>query len=364
MALGLTQHFLAQLDEHELSAVVQQCSSTPSESPISIGRVAFVSRDRVRLLHPRHPEHPLPLVAGSLFDPQDPVLVGDWVVVRDDHDPPLVLRRLERSTVIRRKSPSGGVQAVSANIDTALLCTAHGGDLNVRRMERWLAIAAEAGITPVVVLTKADDGVDLDADLDALSALGEVEIIPVSALDGRGMAALRARLPPGRTAALLGSSGVGKSTLLNALLGEDRQDTGEIRRSDERGKHTTTTRTLHLLPSGALLVDNPGVREVGLLAPEGVGAAFPEVEALLGRCRFRDCGHTEEPGCAVLDAIDSGTLSEARWLAWGKLQREAAREARRLDKRAQSEAQKSWKRVTQANRARLRAAGWQKGQGR
>lgn len=297
--------------------------------------MGFISRDRPQLLGPALPEAPIGLLPGPLFDPEDPVLVGDWVLADRDREPPLVLRVLARTRTLRRRSPAGGVQGVVANVDLALVCTAHGHELNLRRVERWLAICAEAGVPALVLLTKADAAVDVAEDVALLEALPGARVLPLSAVDGLGLEALRGHLRAGLTAALLGSSGVGKSTLLNALLGEEVQETSAVRASDDKGRHTTTARTLHLLPGGACLVDNPGVREVGLVDTEGLGATFPEIDELLGGCQFRDCGHDTEPGCVLQSALTSGELDGARFRAWQKLEEEAREE---LEEQARREA--------------------------
>jgi len=350
---GFTQFFLGQLAVDELQAALD------SEHPLCPARVCFVSRDRVRLLG-------VPTMAqlsGAVFDPEDPTVVGDWVLADTTLDPPIVTRRLDRTGVLRRRKPTGGVQPVAANLDLAMVCTAMGGDLNVRRVERWLALCAEASVPALVVLTKADPGQDPTADLASLRATG-ADAVAVSALHGIGIDEIRGHLEPGQTATLLGSSGVGKSTLVNALLGELTQVTGGVRVGDDKGRHTTTARSLHALPGGAFLVDNPGVREVGLVDPSGVTVSFPEIDALLGTCRYRGCGHNGDEGCALDAAVVAGSLDPTRLDAWRKLEAEAAYEARRIDKVTTVEEQRKWKRISQLNRTRPKKDSKQKGRKR
>jgi ribosome biogenesis GTPase len=212
-------------------------------------------------------------------------------------------------------------------------------------VERYLAVAWSSGATPVVVLTKADlcDDVAAAVEQVAEDALG-VEVLPVSSVTGEGLDAVRALLGPGRTGAMVGPSGVGKSSLANALAGEALAATREIR-DDGRGRHTTTARELHLLAGGGLLIDTPGMRELGLYDDAGgVDVAYSDVAQLAGECRFRDCAHRTEPGCAVAAAIDDGRLDPARFTAWRKLQSEAHRQLLRVDARARA-----------AERARLRS---------
>jgi len=285
---------------------------------------------------------------------------GDWVAIepRPGEGAALVRAVLPRKTAFIRKAsgPRGGAQIVAANVDTAFLVASMNSDLNLRRLERYLATAHESGADPVFVLTKAD----LVQNVAALVA--EVETIafgtPVQAISsktGQGLEAIAAHLPPGRTAVLLGSSGAGKSTLLNALAGEERMDTGAIREADERGRHTTTHRELVLLPSGGLILDTPGMRELGLWdASAGVSTAFEDVEALAGQCRFSDCTHAREPGCAVQAAIASGELLEERVRAYEKLQAELAYERRREDPRAAQENKKLWISRHKAGKARTK----------
>lgn len=320
-------------------------------------RVSFTSRERARLLGQAGPMaiHP---------HPDDPVVVGDWVWADTAQDPPIVLRRLERRNVLRRRKPDGSVQPVAANLDLALVCTAFGRDLNLRRAERWLALCHEAEVQPLIVLTKADPGRDVDAAVRELEALEGADVLAVSAHHGVGIDVLRARLGPGTTSTLLGTSGAGKSTLLNALMGDEAQETQAVRDGDAKGRHTTTARSMFALPNGAFLVDNPGVREVGLVDTAGVGAAFPEIEALLGTCRYRSCRHQGDEGCALDAAVAAGELEPARLDAWRKLEAEAAYEARRLDKSAQIAEQKKWKQISQASRALYKNNSWQKGKQR
>ncbi len=273
---------------------------------------------------------------------------GDWVAVEPRPGETTALVRAvlpRRSAFIRKASgPRGGAQVVAANVDGALLVASMNADLNLRRLERYLATAYESGADPVVVLTKADlsdDPAAMVAEVEAI-AFG-VPVLAVSAKSGAGLEALRAQVAPGRTAVLLGSSGAGKSTLVNALLGEARMATADIREDDARGRHTTTRRELVLLPGGGLILDTPGMRELGLWDAEaGVSATFEDVEALAGRCRFSDCSHGGEPGCAVQAAIAAGDLPQARLAAYAKLQAELAYERRREDPRAAQENRKLW----------------------
>ena len=226
-----------------------------------------------------------------------------------------------RSVFVRRAAGSGcAEQVVAANIDTVFICMALNGDFNLRRLERYLAVAWDSGAVPVVVLTKADLCGDMARRLgEVRKAAAGAEVLTVSAVEPDGWRALLPYIGRGRTVALAGSSGVGKSTLINRLLGEERLVTGGLR-SDDRGRHTTTRRELFLLETGGMVIDTPGMRELGLWAVDsGVEQSFSDIEALAAQCRFRNCSHTGEPGCAVRAALASGELSGERLQSYQKL---------------------------------------------
>ncbi len=259
--------------------------------------------------------------------------VGDWVVLRGGR----IVAVLPRRTAIVRKIAwrSARPQVVAANVDTVFIVTSANRDLSVRRLERYLALAHESGATPVIVLSKAD----LTEEADGRRCLVEehapgVAVHVVSGHTGAGMDRLEAALEAKKTAALIGSSGVGKSTLLNRLAGEELMLVREIRTDDDRGRHTTTFRRLVRLPNGALLVDTPGLREVALWDGEdGIEDTFADIEEITQRCRFRDCTHEVEPGCAILEAREWGNLDERRFEHWRELKKEQARVRARVTQR-------------------------------
>jgi ribosome biogenesis GTPase len=264
--------------------------------------------------------------------------VGDWVALAPgvDGSSAVIHAVAPRTSVFRRRGPNGEIQAIAANLDIAFLVSSLNAELNARRLERYLAVAREGGASPVVVLTKADLCEDVRTRAAGIRVIaGDAPVHAVSALSGAGLDALASLLSTGKTAALLGSSGVGKSTLANALMGMESMATAPISGDGKRGRHTTTHRALLLLPSGGLLVDTPGLRELGVWSADaGVAATFADIEALIATCRFRNCSHDGEPGCAVRAALASGALDEGRWLSHRKLTRELAFEARRDDPKA------------------------------
>lgn len=265
-------------------------------------------------------------------------VTGDWVACSQRPGEGATIQTvLDRTSLFVRRAAGQGqtVQAVAANVDLALLVSSLNADLNPRRLERYLAMALDSGVRPVVVLTKADLAEQATETSSKVSAaLGGVEVLVISARTGLGMGDLANLLKPGLTAVLLGSSGAGKSTIVNALAGEQKMATADIRESDAHGRHTTTHRELILLPSGALLLDTPGMRELGLWdAQAGLAATFADLEAdielMAQGCRFRDCRHEAEPGCAVRAALEDGRLDRERWTAWGKLKAELAQAGHR-----------------------------------
>ncbi len=318
----------------ELEALFETCA----REGLVPGRVLTATRESYRLATP-HGELAAELSGRLRFasdSPTDLPSVGDWVAARVYSGDGLAIvdAVLPRRTALLRRAAGrrDEAQLLAANVDLLLVAAPLDGDLRARRIERFLALAREAGVPPAVVLTKSDLATDPDAAVAAARAVaGEAPVVAVSARTGAGLDALAPLLLPRRTAALLGPSGAGKSSLLNALLGETRQATLEVRERDLRGRHATTHRELFALPSGALLVDTPGLRELALWdGAEGVAATFDEVGSLAASCRFRDCRHEKEPGCAVREAATNGEIDESRLRAYEKLRREEeAQEMRR-----------------------------------
>jgi ribosome biogenesis GTPase len=290
---------------------------------------------------------------------QDFPAVGDWVALQLNGDSTAIIHAvLPRRTLLLRKAAGmlTEAQVIAANLDTLFIVTDVDKDFNPRRLERYLTIARESGVRPVVVLNKAD------LNAHAASLVREIEIVAggatvlaVSALDGNGLDVLGSYVGEGDTVALIGSSGVGKSSIINRLLGEERLKTTQIRDSDGRGRHTTTWRQLLLLPGGGIVIDTPGMREVQLWADEeSLDAAFHDIEEIAAECRFADCRHQSEPDCAVRRALEDGTLQEARYASYAKLRRELLFLERKQNTRLRLEEQARWKRISRMSQEHMR----------
>ncbi|MCW7942580.1 GTPase RsgA [Streptomyces hygroscopicus] len=300
----------------------------------------------------------------AFVTPHDPLRVvctGDWVAVEPAGSPRYVRTYLPRRTAFVRSTSSkrSEGQILAANVDHAVVAASLAAELDLGRIERFLALAWESGAQPVVVLTKADLVPDpvtvahLVQDVETVAP--GVPVLPVSSQRGEGLDVLAA-VVSGGTSVLLGQSGAGKSTLANALIGEDVMAVQATRDMDGKGRHTTTTRNLLALPGGGVLIDTPGLRGVGLWdAQSGVGQVFSEIEELAARCRFHDCAHVAEPGCAVIGALESGELTERRLDSHRKLVRENQWIVAKTDARVRAELRREWKRKGAEGRAAMEA---------
>jgi ribosome biogenesis GTPase / thiamine phosphate phosphatase len=281
---------------------------------------------------------------------EDLPAVGDFVEVRES----LIERVLPRRSQFVRKAAGDGVEAqvIAANIDTVFVVAGLDHDFNIRRLERYFVTVRTSGARCVILLNKADLCEDSEARIREVQAIAPgADVVALSALHGDVFSALRMYLIPGETVALVGSSGAGKSTLINRLVGRERQSTGAVRENDSRGRHTTTHRELIPTATGAMLIDTPGLRELQLWTSESdVASGFPEIEELAEQCRYRDCTHAGEEGCAVQAALDDGTLDFARFESYRKMRREAAYLDLQLDKRAQLDQKARWKTIHKAMR--------------
>jgi ribosome biogenesis GTPase len=307
------------------------------------GRVVRVDRGLVTVATEHGTERARPCAALREGDALGLPATGDWVMVDDRDDGPEVTAVLDRRSAFVRGDPMEGwatsAQVVAANVDHVFIVHALISGPNLRRLERELVLTYESGANPVVVLTKADLVDEASGAIAAVRAVAPVvDVVVTSSVTGEGLDRLREYERGHRTVALIGASGVGKSTLVNLFLGEERQATAEVRATDRRGRHTTTARELVVLPEGGVLVDTPGLRAVALWdADDGFARAFADVEELASGCRFRDCAHGTEPGCAVRAAVDDGRLDAARLDSYLRLDEELERLAIQADVRARAE---------------------------
>ncbi len=339
LQMGWRSHFQAQLRDQCLEEIIP-------------ARVVGVRKNSFRLSNGK--TEWLATVSGRLnYNAGDiyPV-TGDWVLVRDTV---IVAVLTRKNTLSRGAAGTRGKhnelprkeQVIAANLDTVFVVCGLDRDFNLRRIERYLTLIYNCGLDPVIVLTKADlhdHPEQCRSEVEAV-AFG-VPTYLVSALDDRGPAQLEAYLSPGQTTTMLGSSGAGKSTLVNRLCGRPVQATGSISTSDGKGKHTTTTRDLIMMPQGGMVIDNPGIREIAFWNDDdGIGATFPEIEELAGQCRFSDCTHIHEPGCRILQAVRDGDISQVRLESYHKMKRELTYLSDRQHKSADRLEKERWKGV-------------------
>ena len=349
--LGFDAGILSQFESYAASGLVP-------------GRVAVAIRDEYRVLAEDGEYHAEPagaLLYGSASRAELPV-TGDWVALRViGAGEAIVQAVLPRRTKFSRRAAGTreDEQVLAANVDAALIVCGLDGDYNPRRMERYLALANESGARPLLVLSKADLCADLEDRLAQVRAVARGgPVVAISSMTDGGLSPLEPHLEPGRTFVLLGSSGAGKSTLLNRLLGEERLRTAAVRESDSRGRHTTTHRELIVLPGGAILIDSPGMREVQLWAThDSLDETFDDIAELAKGCRFRDCSHSGEAGCAVQDALESGELDAARWGSYRKLEREIRHHEVLTDRQAALAQKQRWKAIHRAARAHYKLRG-------
>lgn len=298
-------------------------------------------------------------ISGKLRYQGNLPVVGDFVVVQPGSRFRIEAVLPPQSTIVRRASGTTlAPQMIASNVDLVFVVEAMNSPISVRRIERYLAMARQGNCDAVILLSKSDlvdhPGQILSKMRNSLN--WNLPIYPVNAIAKEGLTAIRDHLGSGMTGAFFGMSGVGKSTLINALLGSAVQETGDVRNSDHRGRHTTTARTLFLLPSGAMVIDTPGMRELGLWDAESdIDDTFMDVVQWSNQCRYRNCSHQGEPGCMVLEAIETGQLEASRFHAYQKLQREAAYQMRKGDPELQSQAREYWKKAGARGRANRKA---------
>jgi ribosome biogenesis GTPase len=320
------------------------------------GRV-FLQHNKIYMLYTEAGETPAEVTGRMVYHAQgreDLPAVGDWVALRrsEEGKRTTIRGRLPRKSKFSRKAAGSRTeeQIVAANVDTVFLVTGLDHDFNLRRIERYLIMAWESGAEPVIILNKADlsdEAASRRREVESIAT--DVPVLLMSAREHEGIEQVLRFTGKGRTVALMGSSGVGKSTIVNRLLGEDAQRTQEVRLGDDRGKHTTTHRELIPLPSGGLIMDTPGMRELQLLVSErGMRETFDDIEEIASRCRFGDCRHADEPGCAIREALSDASLDAERYANYQKMQAEMRQVAVRQDQRAARDEKMRIKRITRA----------------
>ena len=345
-----------QLSTFGWTAFFEQHSTGLRQQGLKFGSVSWLSRGIYNLQTERGELRAQ--LSGRLrhdvTQASDMPAVGDWVAFRECDGACIINAVLPRHSKFSRKIAGRTTeqQVLAANVDRVFLITGLDNDYNLRRIERYLAIAWESGAQPIVILNKVDLCDDVSTRIaEAQQVAIGVPLYAISSLTGEGLSHLEHEIVPTQTVALLGSSGVGKTTLINRLLGKDAFSTRPVRVGDDRGRHTTTARSLILLPSGALVMDTPGLRELQIWeSDEGLGRTFDEIETLAAECAFSDCTHVTEPRCAVLDSVEQGRLSAERLENFRKLQRELRYLERRQDVSAQLAEKKRWKSIHKAMR--------------
>jgi ribosome biogenesis GTPase len=334
------------------------------EKGLISGRVIEVQREQYKIITDNG--ETAAKLKGSLFYNEDVVstypAVGDFVLVK--HNPigeDIIYYVLDRKSKFSRLDSFNEIeQIVATNFDYVFIMTSLNHDFNLRRIERYLASAWESGAVPVIVLTKADLCSDYEAYVEQIEEIAfGVSIVPISSVTGEGMERLQEFTKPGKTLVFLGSSGVGKSTLVNAIAGEEVMKTNGIREDDSKGRHTTTHRQLIMLENGTMIIDTPGMREIGMWnASEGLDSAFADIEELSGQCRFNDCSHENEPGCAVKRALDSGELTAARWQSYLKLKKEIRYAEMKENSSLRANEKARWKSISKFQKQNKKSGGY------